>query len=94
MGDIVLLRVCSVREKAAVSRRAKDAEGDTRLNFEMWKASREIARQCHEHIKKANVNGGTTTHPNASKGSITKRTPMLSLCVTEPAGVGLHDLVS
>jgi len=44
------LFIVTVREKT-VSKRAKSAEGDVRLNFEMWKAARDIAASCDERLK-------------------------------------------
>jgi hypothetical protein len=43
-----------------VSKRAKTLEADVRLNFEMWKAARDIATSCDDRMKESEV-----THPPA-----------------------------
>lgn len=38
-----------------MSKRAKSMEADVRLNFEMWKAARDIAISCDERLKESEV---------------------------------------
>jgi len=45
--------VITVREKTKVSKRAKTLEADVRLNFEMWKAARDIATSCDDRMKES-----------------------------------------
>lgn len=38
-----------------MSKRAKTLEADVRLNFEMWKAARDIATSCDDRMKESEV---------------------------------------
>jgi len=43
--------VVTVRQKSRLTRKAKTMEDDVRLNFEMWKAARDIATSCQDRMK-------------------------------------------
>jgi len=43
--------VTTVRERAKLSKKCKTMETDVRLNFEMWKAARDIATSCETRMK-------------------------------------------
>jgi len=44
-----------VRERAKLSKKCKTMETDVRLNFEMWKAARDIATSCETRMKPSKV---------------------------------------
>jgi len=47
--------VVTVRQKSRLTRKAKTMEDDVRLNFEMWKAARDIATSCQDRMKETSL---------------------------------------